>query len=77
MKNRRVYYECPSYIIYENLSVTTPLLIGTCHGESKIPENAFVDLKRVCSKLFGDKYCLHPSCIDFDHYCIKVMRLSN
>jgi len=54
----------------------TPFLVGNYHGKGKIPLDAFTELKRVCGKLFGEKYCLLPTSLKSDHYAIKVIRLS-
>jgi len=53
----------------------TPVLISVVHGIGAIPLAAFKKLKEVCSKLYGDLYCLSPSEPEDTHFIIKVIRL--
>lgn len=74
---RRIYYETDEYLIFENLSTMTPILVAKEHGDQNIPFHAFEHLKSICSKLYGDCYCLNPETTDNDHYLVKVVRLTS
>ena len=73
--NYRFYYRNDHFVIIENLTTTTPMLLASKHGNQKIPFDAFIQLKKIASKLFGNNYCLAPSLVDADHFCIKVVKL--
>jgi len=73
VKARRFYYECDEFVIFENPSSSSPILIG-CKHEAKIPINAFEEMKKVCLKLFACDFCLSASQITSDHYQIKTIR---
>ena len=77
VKGRRLYFEDDDYLIFENLNTMTPVLIARNHGIRPIPFNSFQQLKKICSKLYGDCYCLNLTPCDDDHYCIKVVRLTS
>jgi len=74
---RRIYFETTEYLIFENLSTMTPILVAKEHGDIAIPFHAFEHLKKICSKLYGDCYCLNPETIANEHYLVKVVRLTS
>jgi len=76
-EGRRVYFDDDAYLIFENLSTMTPILVAKDHGASNIPFQAFQDLKDICSKLYGDCYCLQPEPVENEHYLVKVVRLTS
>lgn len=76
-KGRRVYYEDADFIIFENLSTMTPILIGLTHGEVEIPFRAFKQLKEICGKLYGDCYSLNPEALATEHYYVRTVRLTS
>jgi len=54
----------------------TPVLVATTHGQGVIPPVAFEKLKEICSKLYGDAYCLAPSPPEDPHFMVKVIKLT-
>jgi non-homologous end joining protein Ku len=72
-KDKRVYFENSEFIIFENQCSSTPILISHKHSSS-IPIEAFVELKKICCKLFGNNYCFNPTKLSDNHYQIKTIR---
>jgi hypothetical protein len=76
LESRRLYYQDEYFLVFENLNTSSPFLVARDHNANVIPIQAFVVLKQIASKLYGERFSFVPSSIQTAHYHIKVVRLA-
>lgn len=74
-QDHRLYCDTDDFVVFEHLNTMTPILVSKHHGNTRIPPEAFLAVKLVANKLFGERFCLSVSPVDAEHFSIKVIKL--